>query len=259
MAIRNSKRIRFLNTYIDNLTAQEAKDIIDTYVQDGGIHYVVTPNTDIIVKMQDDSELRKICHMADLILTDGQMLVKISKWLKNPIKERVAMTDFVWDVLDLADSRGYKVFFLGGKESTLKKAVERIRGKYPGLSVAGSYSPPLGFECDAEKLYQTNTRIAESGADIIIVFLGCPKQEKFIYANKDIYQIPVSITMGGCVDFIAGNVKRAPLWMQRAGLEWFYRFIQEPKRLFTRYFIVDIRIFKMALSYKRNSRIKRSA
>jgi len=256
---RNTKRIRFLNTYVDNLTALEAKDVIDTYVQDGGIHYVVTPNSDIIVKMQDDPELKKICDVADLILTDGQMLVKISKWLKNPITERVAMTDFVWDVLDLAECKGYKVFFLGGREGTLKKAVRRIEKKYPRLCVAGSYSPPLGFEGDAEKLYQTNKRIAESGADIIIVFLGCPKQEKFIYANKEIYQVPVSITMGGCVDFIAGNVKRAPLWMQRAGLEWFYRFIQEPKRLFTRYFIIDTRIFKMALSYKRKSLMKRSA
>ena len=248
---RNTNRIQFLNTYIDNLTAQEAKDVIDTYVQDGGIHYVVTPNSDIIVKMQDDPELKKICDMADLILTDGQMLVKISKWLKHPIKERVAMTDFVWDVLDLADSKGYKVFFLGGKEKTLKKAVGRIKKKYPRLCIAGFDSPPLGFEKDAEKLCQTNTKIIESSADIIIVFLGCPKQEKFIYSNKDIYHVPVSITMGGCVDFIAGNVKRAPLWMQRAGLEWFYRFMQEPKRLFTRYFIVDTRIFKMALSYKR--------
>ena len=115
-----------------------------------------------------------------------------------------------------------------------------------------SYSPPFGFEKNDLKLTEANRRIKESNADILIVFLGCPKQEKFIYQNKDKYQVPISITMGGCVDFMAGGVKRAPLWMQNAGLEWFYRFIQEPKRMFRRYFIVDMRIFGLVRKYRRN-------
>ena len=246
----NTNRINFLNTYIDNLTAEEAKKAVDQFIQADGFHYVVTPNSDIVVKMQDDSELKEICDNADLILTDGQIVVKLSKWLGNPIKERVCMTDFVWDVFDLAVEKGYKVFLFGGKEDVLRKATDNIKKRLPKLEIVDSYSPPFGFEKNEEQLNEANERIKKSGADILIVFLGCPKQEKFIAINKDKYQIPISITMGGCVDFMAGGVKRAPLWMQKAGLEWFFRFMQEPRRMFRRYFIDDMMIFGLARKYK---------
>lgn len=244
-------RIEFLNTYIDSLTFAEAKAAVNDLINKEGYHYVVTPNSDIIVKMQDDAELKQACDEADLILTDGQILVKISNYLGNPIKERVCMTDFVWDVFDLAIEKNYGVFLFGGKEEVLAKATNRIKEKMPNLNIVDTYSPPFGFEQDEELLSEANIRIKKSGADILIVFLGCPKQEKFIYRNKDIYQVPVSLTMGGCVDFIAGNVKRAPLWMQKAGFEWFYRFLQEPRRLFKRYFIDDLKIFLLIKKYKK--------
>lgn len=248
----NTNRIPFLNTYVDNLTAKEAKICVDQLINTPGYHYVVTPNSDIVVKMQGDQQLKKICEEADLILTDGQIVVKISKKGKYPIKERVAMTDFVWDVMDLADENGYKVFLFGGKDDVLAMAIKNIRVKYPRLNVVDSYSPPIGFEKNSEQLKLCNERIKKSGADILIVFLGCPKQENFIAKNKDKYCVPISITMGGCVDFIAGGVKRAPLWMQDAGLEWFYRFLQEPKRMFRRYFIDDIKIFSLARKYRKS-------
>ena len=247
----NTNRIPFLNTYVDNLTAKEAKSCVEQLINTPGYHYVVTPNTDIVVKMQDDPELLDICNKADLILTDGQIVVKLSKKIGTPIKERVAMTDFVWDVMDLADEKGYKVFLFGGKEDALEKATTKIKEKYRNLNIVDSYSPPFGFEKDKEQLDEANLRIKKSRADILIVFLGCPKQEKFIAKNKDKYQVPISITMGGCVDFIAGCVKRAPLWMQNAGLEWFYRFLQEPKRMFKRYFVEDIKIFGLVKKYKK--------
>ena len=245
-----TNRIPFLNTYIDNLTVKEAKKCVDRLINADGYHYVVTPNSDIIVKMQDDRELKKICDNADLILTDGQIVVKISRRTQHPIKERVCMTDFIWDVCDLADEKGYKIFFFGGKENVLKKATKRIQKKYPNLNVVGSYSPPFGFENNRDQLQIANDKIKNSGADILIVFLGCPKQEKFIANNKDNYKVPLSITMGGCVDFVAGEVKRAPKWMQNAGLEWFYRFLQEPKRMFRRYFIDDVKIFGLVRKYR---------
>lgn len=246
-----TNRIPFLNTFVDNLTVAEAKSCVDQLINTEGYHYVVTPNTDIVVKMQDDSELKHICDNADLILTDGQIVVKLSRKTGNPIKERVCMTDFVWDVCDLATEKGYKVFLFGGKDDVLAKATKKIRKKYPKLNIVDSYSPPFGFEKNAEQLQATNERIKKSCADILIVFLGCPKQEKFIANNKDKYCVPLSITMGGCVDFIAGGVKRAPMWMQKAGLEWFFRFLQEPKRMFKRYFIDDLRIFGLARKYRK--------
>lgn len=250
----NTHRIKFLNTYVDNLTATEAKDCVDQLIKTSGYHYVVTPNTDIIVKMNEDDQLKDICEKADLILTDGQIVVKLSKKYGEAIKERVCMTDFVWDVFELAVEKGYKVFLFGGKEEVLRRATENVRAKMPELNIVDSYSPPFGFEKDEKLLEEANIRIKNSGADILIVFLGCPKQEKFIARNKDIYQIPISFTMGGCVDFLAGGVKRAPKWMQDVGLEWFYRFLQEPKRMFRRYFVDDIKIFGMARKYRRSNR-----
>ncbi|MCM1231769.1 MAG: WecB/TagA/CpsF family glycosyltransferase [Clostridium sp.] len=242
---QNAARICLLDTSIDNLTASEAAAAVDQLVQTDGFHYVISVNTDDLVKIHDNADLREICNDADLVLTDGQILVKISRWMKKPIKERIAMTDFVWDVLELAREKNYKIFLLGGREDALAAAVQTISRKCPGVTVAGTCSPPVGFEKDDVLLEEINGQIRQSGADILLVFLGCPKQNRFIYANKDKYQVPVSITMGGCVDFLAGSVKRAPKWMQEAGLEWFYRFLQEPGRLFKRYFIDDVRIFRL--------------
>ena len=159
------------------------------------------------------------------------------------------MTDFVWDVCELAEEKGYSLFLFGGKGCVLEKAIKNIKKRYPRLNIADAYSPPMGFETSLKETEEANQRIASSGADILLVFLGCPKQEKFIYNNRNKYNVPISITMGGCVDFIAGSVKRAPLWMQKAGLEWFYRFLQEPRRMFKRYFIDDMRIFSLARKY----------
>ena len=247
----NTQRIKFIDTYIDNLTASEAKECVNEVIRKPGYHYVVTPNADIIVKIHQDRELKDICEKADLILTDGQIVVKLSRRYGTAIKERVCMTDFVWDVFDLAIEKEYKIFLLGGKEEILSKATENVKKKLPKLNIVDSYSPPFGFEKDKKALAETNERIRNSHADILIVFLGCPKQEKFIAQNKDIYQVPISFTMGGCVDFLAGEVKRAPKWMQSAGLEWFYRFIQEPKRMFKRYFVDDIKIFGLVRKYSK--------
>lgn len=243
-------RIKFLNVNIDSVTSQEAKALVDGMVKDRRPQYVVTPNTDIVMRMQKDEELMRICNEADLILTDGEMVVKLSRFLGNPIKERVAMTDFVWDVCDLAVEKNYKVFLFGGKESVLETGKDRIQKKYPKLNICGYYSPPLGFEKNEDQLDKAIETIKQSEADILIVFLGCPKQEKFIAKYKDRYQVPVSITMGGCIDFIGADIKRAPMWMQKSGLEWFFRFAQEPKRLFKRYFIDDSKIFPLVLKYK---------
>lgn len=243
-------RIKFLNTYIDSVTKEEAVKVVESMIQERKSKYIVTPNTDIIVKMQKNEELKKACDNADLILTDGQMLVSISKWLGTPIRERVCMTDFIWQICELSVEKEYSIFFFGGREDVLTKGIDKIKMRYSDLKIAGSYSPPLGFEEDEKELDKALEKLKGSGADILIVFLGCPKQEIFIARHKDICDIPVSITMGGCIDFIGSGIKRAPVWMQRIGMEWFFRFIQEPRRLFKRYFVDDIQIFPLALKYK---------
>lgn len=244
------KRINLLGHNIDSLTTEEVLFEIDKFVEDRNSHYIVTPNVDILIKMNKDKKLGEICDNADLILTDGQVLVKLSKWLGTPIVQRLCMTDFIWDLCGMAQTKGYSVFLFGGKEDILKKGRAFIEHKCPNLKIAGHYSPPFGFEKDEAELAKTNKILRESKADILIVFLGCPKQEFFIYNNKEKYKIPISITMGGCIDYYGGNIKRAPIWMQKNGLEWLFRFYQEPKRLFKRYFIDDMKILPIFLKYK---------
>lgn len=243
-------RIDFLGHKIDSLTKDEALVKIGEFVDNRQPRYVVTPNTDIIIKMERDKKLGEICDNADLILTDGQVLVKFSEWLKCPIKERLCMTDFIWDLCEYAQKKSFSIFLFGGKENVLKNGREYIEKKYPKLRIAGHYSPPFGFEKDLKELEKTNNILKESKADILIVFLGCPKQEYFIYNNKEQYNIPVSVTMGGCIDYFGGDIKRAPMWMQKNGLEWLFRFYQEPRRLFKRYFVDDMNILPLFLKYK---------
>lgn len=131
-----------------------------------------------------------------------------------------------------------------------ERAAKNLLMKYPGIQISGWYSPPYGFENQPEEIEKMNAAIHSAGPDIVIVCLGCPKQERYVYENRDTYKAGISICAGATIDFLAGNVKRCPAWMSRYGLEWFYRFLQEPKRLFKRYFIDDIQILRMVLKYR---------
>ena len=132
-----------------------------------------------------------------------------------------------------------------------RKAKDNLESQYYGINIVGTYAPPLGFENDDEEIKRINQMITEVHPDLLIVCFGCPKQEKWIYENYEKYDAKVSICAGATVDFLAGNVKRAPGWMSDHGLEWFYRFMQEPKRMFKRYFLDDTVIFKLIWKYRR--------
>ncbi len=249
--ITDNKRIKFLNTYIDNLNINEVLIKIDEMVNDGLPHYIVTPNVDHIVKLENDTEFKKVYEHADLILADGMTLIWISKLYGKPIKEKISGSDLVPEVCRIAAERGYSIFILGGKARIAEKAKTNLENTYTGIRIVGTYSPKFGFEQDYEELNKINHLIRITKPNILLACLGCPRQEKFIYENCDKYQANVSICAGATVDFLAGNIKRAPKWMSDAGFEWFYRFLQEPKRLFKRYFVDDIKIVKVAFKYRK--------
>lgn len=245
------ERIKFLNTEIDNLTMTESVEYIDKLIQRGRPSYVVTPNVDHIVKLEKDEEFRKVYQNADLILADGMPLIWISKLLKNPIKEKVSGSDLFPEICKLSARKGYGIFLLGAAEGVAKKAAENLSNKYNGLKISGTYSPSYGFENDEKEISKIITMINKTKPDILAVGLGAPKQEKFIYKYKDKLNVPISLAIGASIDFEAGNVKRAPRWMQKSGLEWFYRFLKEPKRMFKRYFIDDLKIVKIYFKYRK--------
>lgn len=244
-------RIKFLNIEVDNLSMSESVNCIDKLIQRRGTSYVVTPNVDHIIKLEEDNEFVEVYKNADLILTDGMPLIWISKLLKRPIKEKVSGSDLFPKVCELACKNGYSIFLLGAAEGVALKAAENLKKKYKNLKIVGTLSPTYGFEKNEIEIKKIIEVINEAKPDILAVGLGAPKQEKFIFKYKNELNVPISLAIGASIDFEAGNIKRAPLWMQKSGLEWFYRFLKEPNRMFKRYFIDDLSIIKVYLKYRK--------
>lgn len=243
-------RIKFMNTDIDNLTMAETLNEIDKLIQKKNCSYVVTPNVDHIVRLEKDEELQKVYKNASLILTDGKPLIWISKWYKTPIKEKISGSDLFPRVCQLAANKNYTMYLLGAAEGVADTAAKNLMKKYPGLNIVGTYSPPFGFENNKQEMNKIKTQIQDVHPDILIVGLGCPKQEKFMYYHCKELGVPISFGLGASIDFEAGNIKRAPKWMSNHGLEWLYRFSKEPKRLFKRYFVDDLKIIQVARKYR---------
>lgn len=243
-------RIKFMNTCIDNLTMSETLNEIDKLIQKKICSYVVTPNVDHIVRLEKDEELQKVYKNASLILTDGKPLIWISKWYKTPIKEKISGSDLFPRVCQLAANKNYTMYLLGAAEGVVDTAARNLMKKYPGLNIVGTYSPPFGFEKNEQEMNKIKAQIQDVHPDILVVGLGCPKQEKFMYYHCKELGVPISFGLGASIDFEAGNIKRAPKWMSNHGLEWLYRFSKEPKRLFKRYFVDDIKIIQVARKYR---------
>lgn len=242
-------RMNFLNTEIDNLTMNEAIDKAEELILKKKPSYVVTPNVDHIVKLETDEEFQNVYKNADLILTDGMPLIWISKMKGNPIKEKISGSDFFPKLCERAAKKGYSLFLLGAAEGVASKAAENLKEKYNGLNIVGTYSPSYGFEKKDHEIKQIIKMINEVKPDILAVGLGAPKQEKFLYKYKNELNVPISLAIGASIDFEAGNINRAPKWMQNLGLEWFYRLCKEPKRMFKRYIIDDLKIISICKKY----------
>lgn len=239
-----------LNTYVNNLDMNEIVYEIQEMIKDGEKHYLVAINVDVVIKIENDLYLKEITDKADMVLVDGKPLVWISKWHKYPVKAKISGSDLVPILCESAAKNGYSIFILGGKNGIAEQAKLNLKQKYPGLKITGTYAPPFGFEKDDIELEKINSLISSANPDILIVCFGCPKQEKWVYENYKKYDAQVSICAGATVDFLANNVKRAPKWMSEHGLEWFYRFLQEPKRMFKRYFVDDMKILKLIFKYR---------
>ncbi|HAT4199479.1 TPA: WecB/TagA/CpsF family glycosyltransferase [Clostridium perfringens] len=243
-------RMNFLNTEIDNLTMNEALDRAEELIIKKKPSYVVTPNVDHIVKLENDKEFQDVYKNADLILTDGMPLIWISKIKGNPIKEKISGSDFFPKLCERAAEKGYSIFLLGAAEGVATKAAKNLKEKYEGLNIVGTYSPSYGFEKKDDEIKMIIEMINKAKPDILAVGLGAPKQEKFLHKYRNDLNVPISLAIGASIDFEAGNINRAPRWMQNCGLEWFYRLCKEPKRMFKRYVIDDFKIISIYRKYK---------
>lgn len=225
------ERIRILNTQIDNCTMTEAADAVMMMAHGRKPSYVVTPNLDFLLNMDEDPEFNEACREADLILADGISIVLLAKLLRQPLKEKVSGSDLSPIICKRAAEEGMSIFLLGAAPGVAEKAAENLKRSFPALKVVGTYSPPIGFEHDDEEISNIIRIVTEAAPDILFIAISQKKGEKFIHKYRDELQVPVALSIGASVDFIAGHKKRAPKWVSRMGLEWLYRTIQEPRRI----------------------------
>ena len=242
-----STSINLLGTPICNLTMQETLDMVSNAIQTNKhLHHTVV-NAGKIVAMHENPELKESVVNADIINADGQAVVWASKLLGQPLKERVAGIDLMENLVKLAYDKQYKIFFFGAKEEIVKKVVDIYSHQYSPSIIAGYRNGYFRKE-DERTIAQ---QIADSNANILFVAISSPTKENFLYQNKDLLQnINFTMGVGGSFDVVAGYVKRAPLWMQKAGLEWLFRVYQEPKRMFKRYLVGNTKFIKLVIQYK---------
>lgn len=226
-------RIEMMNFFVDNLNAKETIDRIDSFIQKRELVQHVVINAGKAVLMQSDKRLTNIINQCKLINADGQAIIWASKVLNKPLKERVAGIDLMYDVIELAAQKGYRIYFFGAKEEVVKKVVGIYKEKYPALQVAGYRNGYFSDEQNEEIVSQ----IRDSKADILFVAFSSPKKEYWLSKYHKIMNVPFVMGVGGSFDVVAGVTKRAPKWMQDVGLEWFYRFLQEPRRMWKRYLV----------------------
>jgi N-acetylglucosaminyldiphosphoundecaprenol N-acetyl-beta-D-mannosaminyltransferase len=234
MAKSKDPRVAILGVAVDNMTMEEVLDAVEADIAQGGFHQIATANVDFLMKSIHDEELYETLAGCDLVLADGAPLVWASRLLGSELKERVAGADLVPQLARLSAERGYRLFLLGAEEESSAGAAKWMEENFPDVCIAGRYSPkhqPLE-EMDHEDIL---SRIEAAQPDILLVAFGNPKQEKWLAMHRHRLEVPVCVGVGGSFDFLSGRISRAPLWMQRSGMEWLYRMIQEPSRLAKRY------------------------
>lgn len=225
----------------DDVTVEEAtRRIVELAKKRDKPRYVCTGNLDHLAIAADDAEFRRAYENADFVVADGAPVVWLSRLGGTPLKERVAGSDLFWTLGRASEEDGVTLFFLGGVPGAAEAAKAELEKRFPGVKVVGTYCPPFETFGTKEEQDRIASEVKEASPDILLVAFGAPKQEKWIAANKDRLGVPVSIGVGGSFEMAAGMLKRAPVWMRNVGLEWFYRFSQEPRRLFQRYIVRDV-------------------
>jgi len=230
-----SQRIEMMGCLIDNLSMEETLGKIEGFIASGKAHQHVVVNVDKLVKAQKDPELRRIINECALINADGMPVVWASRWLRKPLKERVAGVDLFEALMARSAKKGWRVYLLGAKEEVVSAVNALYPVKYPGLCIAGYRNGYWKPDEEAEVV----EAITAARADLLFVAISSPKKELFLGAYQNQMRVPFAMGVGGTFDVAVGKVRRAPGWMQRCGLEWFFRFLQEPRRMFRRYFIED--------------------
>ena len=245
-----NERIQILGITIDPLTMKETVDAVEQYVLKKHPLHLMGVNADKINQCHEDEKIKKIVNESGIINADGASVVLASKFLGAPDPERVAGIDLMQNLLELSNKKGYSVYFFGAKEEILQDMLKIFEERYPALNVVGYRNGY--FSPKDEKYIQED--IKEKKPNFVFVGITSPKKEYIIQSFMDNGINAVFMGVGGSFDVLSGHIKRAPLWMQNAHLEWLFRVANEPKRLFKRYFVGNVTFIKRVLDEKRKSK-----
>ena len=252
--MQNQLKVNIGKILFDNLTMSEVIQKTDYYLKhfdssNDKSKFIVVANQDSVTKIGKQLDATAI-NNSFITIPDGASIILASKILKTPLKERVAGPDFMIKMMELSNNNGYKQFFLGSTPEVIDAMKKKLLEKYPNLNIVDSYSPPFVKSFNDIENYKMLDVINNSNCDCLWVSFGCPKQENWIIKNIDRLKIPLAIGIGAAFDFHSGKTKRAPLFMQKIGMEWFFRLFQEPKRLWKRYLIGGVSFLTIILKQK---------
>lgn len=218
--------INILGIEIDKVTGQEALDHIEAFIQSKQSHQIVTANAEIIYQASHNEKMKKVINHAQMVTADGSGVVWASRQLGQPLAERVTGIDLVNAVCKRSAEKGWRIYILGSAPGVAAAAAANIGKRFPGCHIIGTQH---GYFNDMEEK-QIIAELQQLQPDVLFVALGAPKQEYWIHAHMQTLQIPVMMGIGGSMDVLSGNVKRAPHWMQKMSLEWLYRLLIQPAR-----------------------------
>lgn len=225
------KRVPILNGQFDAVTFGETLEWIKQVIHRGDRGYISTVNVAILMMMRSNELLQRIVEQSGLIVADGQPLVWASRWLSQPLPERVTGVDLVEAIAATAAAEGFGIYLMGAEKATIEKVSNLLKTRYPNLRLCGFDDGYFG----PEKAGDRARAIRESGAQILLVGMGVPRQEVFLAEQWASLGVNVALGVGGSFEVLAGHKTRAPRWIQQSGLEWLYRLLQEPRRLMGRY------------------------
>jgi N-acetylglucosaminyldiphosphoundecaprenol N-acetyl-beta-D-mannosaminyltransferase len=235
------KRVQVGQAAVDPVTFEEAIGLIGQHIQNGAPPaYAVTPNAQHVVMLHSDPRLKAIYDEAKFVFADGMSLLMAARLLGHRLPERVTGVDLFQALCFESAKLGFRIFLLGGQPGAAEKAALALKERNAGVNIVGTYCPPLGFENDAAETQRIVERVRDSQADLLFVGLGVPKQEYWMHDHYRSLNVRLSIGIGGSFDMVAGITPRAPKWLQNVGLEWLFRLLAEPRRLWRRYLIGNL-------------------
>lgn len=252
-----AKRVHLFGVDIHNLTMDETLQAIGEIVERRKFVFAITPNVDHTMKYRKSVQFRELYKKAGLVVADGMPLLWAARLLGTPLKERIAGVELFERSCAFAAERGYSVFLMGGSPGAAESARRELLERHPALKIAGLDCPPYGFAKDAEQNRALQQKIRASGADILFVGLGAPLQELWMSEYGAETGVSFAIGVGVSFSFVGGLIPRAPVWMQRNGLEWLWRLGKEPRRLWKRYLVEALPFFAMLVQAMVKRRLAR--